>query len=720
MIDLNRARRGFLKLRQHVKRVPRTGGNRLVIRFHPKHAPHDGADVRRQLFGQDKFDALKSAVFENRENIRLMLNRALGRVDGVQPDLNRAFRRCVGFNCLNRWGKWNAFHSFTLCDNPSLVPAQPLIQKAPTIARYGFDWPADYRPIEVEMNCIQMGGRWKQTNGNWAGMGLYHHYRELDKILWPKIKRHRWDDLLLRSCVDHNIVGVLGPANSGKSNFMARWALLNYFCYPNDSTILVSSTDLRGLELRIWGEIKKLWRSAKKIIPVLPGNILEARIMITTEGLADEEARDFRNGIIGIPCIVNSNFVGLGRYVGIKNTRVMLLGDELQFMQTSWLEALANLNTNPWFHCVGAGNPKDPTDALGKFCEPSHKDGGWEGVDQTEKTKTWRTKFLNGICVNLVGTDSPNFDVPEDQPQPFPFLIGRKKIMEVIEFFGKDSLQYWMQCVGMMRMNVIARRVITKMMCVKFHAMEQPNWEGPKTKILGLDAAYGNVGGDRCALTEMHFGMDTNGVQVICFIDRPIIVPVTVFMFKRSQEDQIVDYVSNHAKERGIPPENVFYDATGRGTLAMAFARLWSNAVVGVEFGGKASERPVSKEVKLPCHQHYSNFVTELWFSVRYAIESGQMRGLPDEVIEEGTMREWSIVQGNKVCIEPKQDTKLKLGRSPDLFDSLVVAVEGARQRGFQINALGTPAMKAQAQAWMLQMREKYARLKRSKMLTAA
>src|SRR5687768_6598104 len=215
---------------------------------------------------------------------------------------------------------------------------------SPTIQKYGADWPADLKPIEIEMQCLQLGGKWQKRDGSWAGMGNYHHFKALDKLLWPKAKWHRWDELLLRTFVDHRVVGVMGPADSGKSNRMARWALLNYFVWDDEISILVSSTDMRGLELRIWGEIKKYWRLAKKLHPQIPGHILEARMMITTEGLADEEARDFRNGIVGIPCVVNNNFVGLGRYAGIKNKRIMLIGDELQFMQISFLEAIANLN----------------------------------------------------------------------------------------------------------------------------------------------------------------------------------------------------------------------------------------------------------------------------------------------------------------------------------------------------------------------------------------
>jgi len=39
------------------------------------------------------------------------------------------------------------------------------------------------------------------------------------------------------------------------------------------------------------------------------------------------------------------------------------------------------------------------------------------------------------------------------------------------------------------------------------------------------------------------------------------------------------------------------------------------------------------------CHEHYSKFVTEMWFSVREIIESDQMRNLARAVAEEGQSR---------------------------------------------------------------------------------
>jgi hypothetical protein len=89
------------------------------------------------------------------------------------------------------------------------------------------------------------------------------------------------------------------------------------------------------------------------------------------------------------------------------------------------------------------------------------------------------------------------------------------------------------------------------------------------------------------------------------------------------------------------------------------------------------------------CDEEYSKFVTELWFSVREVIMGNQMRELPHDVAAEGCSREYYIVRGNLTEVEPKEDMKLRLQHSPDLFDWLAVCVEGARQKGFKIETIG-------------------------------
>jgi hypothetical protein len=592
-------------------------------------------------------------------------------------------------------------------------------------AKYGANWPQSASALEVEMACIRRGGSWKDKAGNLCGLGLFHHYKEMQRILWPRKKWHRWNNLLLKEFTEHKMIGVMGPASSGKTHEAAAFGLCTYFVFPEDTTVMVSSTDSRSLELRVWGEVKKYWAMARHQFSWLDGNEIGSKQMITTDG-REAEGRDFRNGIVGIPCVVGGTYVGLGKYVGIKNTRIILIADEAQFMHRSFFDAIANLNKNPGFQCIALGNPKERNDALGLICEPADEDGGWDNVDEAEKTKVWRTRFANGRCVQLVGTDSPNFEVPPDQPPPFPFLITRQAIEDDIKFYGRDSLQVSMMNLGMMPKETTSRRVITRAMCVKFAALDEPKWAGPKTKIFAIDAAYGSVGGDRCVGGEVDFGPDTDGKQILAMVGAPLIIPVSGKLNK-PPEEQIAEYVSRECQARGIPPENVFYDATGRGSLGTYFARVWSAGIVPVEFGGKASSRPVANDLfvlesngarrQKRCDEHYSKFVTELWFSIRYAIEAGQFRSLNEDVMAEGCGREWKIVAGNKIEIETKEEMKLRMGRSPDLFDMLATAVEGARRKGFKIERIGGANL-AGREKWLDDLKKKADELRRKNHLT--
>jgi hypothetical protein len=141
-----------------------------------------------------------------------------------------------------------------------------------------------------------------------------------------------------------------------------------------------------------------------------------------------------------------------------------------------------------------------------------------------------------------------------------------------------------------------------------------------------------------------------------------------------------------------------------------ALARIWSPHVNGIEFGAQCSERKVSTEIDVSCKDYYSKFVTELWFNVSYAIQSGQFRGMTEEMMQEGCFREWGFVgagKGQKIEVETKDKMKLKSGRSPDLFDALCCGVEGARRRGFIIKKQHAVQHKRMDRQWKNQLKER-------------
>ena len=319
---------------------------------------------------------------------------------------------------------------------------------------------------------------------------------------------------------------------------------------------------------------------------------------------------------------------------------------------------------------------------------------GWPAMDGIEKTTVWPIKLLGGVCVNLIGTDSPNFDQDFDK---YPGLIGHEYEKIIAHDYGKDSPEYETQIRGRMRIGLEHSRVITRQLCRLHHAGEKAVWGGkPRTRIYGVDPAYG--GGDRCIGGWIEFGEGASGLQILR-VNPPRILKIVVNP-DYPPEEQIADLVKLDLEQNGIPPENCFYDSFGKGTIGFAFARKFgANPPVPVDAGARPTERPVRYDLWLTerdgrrrlkrCDEHYSKFITEMWFSVRETIESEQMCELPEDVMLEGCWREYKTVAGDRIEVEPKDELKERMGKSPDLFDHLAICCEGARRLGFKIKRLG-------------------------------
>jgi len=65
--------------------------------------------------------------------------------------------------------------------------------------------------------------------------------------------------------------------------------LIDYFLFPNRTTILISSTDLRQLDLRVWGDVSGCC-NGRVMVLVAAGYVLEGRHSISTDDLKDDDA----------------------------------------------------------------------------------------------------------------------------------------------------------------------------------------------------------------------------------------------------------------------------------------------------------------------------------------------------------------------------------------------------------------------------------------------
>ena len=81
----------------------------------------------------------------------------------------------------------------------------------------------------------------------------------MEFLLWPEDYQNRWTDWMLKILLSERISVFGGSKDTGKTRRVSKWALMDYWCFPDTTLFLMTSTTTRGLELRVYGDIKSLW-----------------------------------------------------------------------------------------------------------------------------------------------------------------------------------------------------------------------------------------------------------------------------------------------------------------------------------------------------------------------------------------------------------------------------------------------------------------------------
>jgi hypothetical protein len=599
--------------------------------------------------------------------------------------------------------------------------------KHKTVLRYGTYWLASADPLAVEFECIRRGGRF-EDRGRMCGEGLPLHVKKACQLLWPQKYWHKWSDLLCEAFLKApGRTGCFGPSSSQKSFHFTMFALVMFYARPKGTTVLISSTTRDDLQRRIWSYVLELDKEARQLYPHLPGHFIESEMKLLADS-KDVDGRSKKDGVMGVACKKGGQWEGLEAYVGTKNDVLILVCDECQFMPVGFLDALANLESNDPCYAALMGNLPDVENPLGWACEPKH---GWEALPDTEISRVFETKWFNGRAVQLIGMDSPNLDFPEGQ-EPYKKLIGRRFIEQQAQQYGRDTTKFHMFVSGKVPQQGMHCTVFTKAECMKHNVSSTVVW-GHEALVrgYGLDAAYSGLGGDRTVGFPFVYGKDAQG-KIRFQLGAMKVYPGSRDP-KLTHAEAIAMECKAECEMHGIEPEHVFFDGTGRSELTSAFGRLWSAQVMPIEFGGAATQRPTftgekwrenERKDKQPgtyklCVDVFQYFVSELWFALKHCIVADQMRGMPQEAIDEGSLRKFEIVSGGKERVESKDDMKERGLRSPDICDAIVAALEGARRLGFPLGKHVTIEKKRDNTLWLQAMADRQWQKAKQEVLTA-
>ena len=519
---------------------------------------------------------------------------------------------------------------------------------------YGLEFSSEVSPLEAELYCFRTNRTVDQ-----GGLGRFGHFQNAANIIWPELEWNPWLERQIESLCDYQWVTWTGCAASGKTYGSSLYALVWWLADPANSTVILTSTTARMIRKRAWANIQELWRSSSSRFI---GNMVDSRtILQCTRG-------DDRHAIFGLAVLDGSTSKAVANIQGIHSDRILSICDEATDTPPAAFEACSNLSKGcSEFQFLAIGNPHSILDEHGRYSEPKR---GWNSVDV--ETEEWETS--RGVCVKFDGMKSPNMKAGATK---WPYLITAEQVRQSIEFEGEASPRFWKYVRGHWPPAGVVKTVLSETLCTKYRVTEKHTFATSSTVIAGLDPAFG---GDRCVLRFAKYGDLPSGLMGLDFED---IVSINV---DSSSDEPIHFQIARQVKEecvsRGCLPEHLAIDATGEGGgLCDILHKEWSNLINRVEFGGKASDKPVSSEDMRPSHEAYANRVTELWFSIRQWVIREQIRGLDRDTLVELCSRLFDD-EKRKIVVERKAAMKGRTGQSPDYADAAACVVEMARILG--------------------------------------
>jgi len=134
------------------------------------------------------------------------------------------------------------------------------MSKAGKREKYGLKWADDLDDAQIEREMIRYGGYFVNKSGVVCGGGLLQHFKNYWALLWPEDSQTWWTDLILENIIKNTFTSIVGPASSWKSGTVSRIALMDWSCWPDCTSVIMSSTDMEGLRSRIYGETTMMWK----------------------------------------------------------------------------------------------------------------------------------------------------------------------------------------------------------------------------------------------------------------------------------------------------------------------------------------------------------------------------------------------------------------------------------------------------------------------------
>ena len=503
---------------------------------------------------------------------------------------------------------------------------------------------ADLARRELEKTKVHV-----EYQDNPIGFAVDHLGIREETLRWslnPGYENHVWDGTpdpivaIAEALVGWKDVGVESATGTGKSHTLG-WATLWFDSVWPGARVFSFAAKEEQLDLYAWTEIKKLWPAFRRLYP----NAELTRLRIRMDG-AREEGEGAGWGAVGRSIGVGAHEQVSTKAAGMHAAHMLILVEEAPGVPLPVSAAIEHTCTDPHNLRVYVGNPDNQHDTLHEFCTSP-------GVRQI------RISALDHPNIVTNNLRDPEWEDLNNDVAVVPGAVSRKSIVRRREKYGENSRIYLSRVRG-----ISPPEAEEALIRLEWLEEAKGRYSNPAFRegalALGVDVANSEAG-DRAAIARG---------QGACLLG--------VRSFACPDSVQLGIDVGTEIRVDDIDPRRVAIDSVGVGAGTVGRLREMGYRVRALNAGSRATgsaDHEASARTGKGAWgaENFGNLRAAIWWKLRRDLEQGHI-ALPDdrELFADLTTPTW-FTRGGRIFIEPKEEIRKRLGRSPDAGDAVAM-----------------------------------------------
>lgn len=443
-----------------------------------------------------------------------------------------------------------------------------------------------------------------------------------------RLGEHLWSKqvAIVESVRDVRRTAVQSCHGVGKSFVASRLTAWWLDAHPPGSARVVTTAPTGDqVKAILWSEINGAAHKAHALGRPFPGTVNQ------TEWMLDNQLVAFGRK----PADYNEH-----AFQGIHAKFVLVVIDEACGVTKQFWTAANSIATGEHCRILAIGNPDDPGSYFAQVCA----DGGWN-------------------LIEISAFDSPNFTGEAVPPEMAAMLVGQTYVSEIAHDYGETSPIYVSKVLG--RFPEEASDGVVRLS--RLRACCQPPDEpyAPERLLpveLGVDVG---AGGDEA-----------------CIRERRGIVVGREWGTRTRDSEELVDLIVQAIRTTEATAVKVDVIGVGWGVVGSLRRRRRQGEhdarIVPVNVG-EGSAKP----------ERFPRLRSQIWWEVGRGLSEDRGWDLSqleaadrEKLIAQLTAPKYSLDAARRIVVEPKEETKKRLGRSPDNADALLLAFYGGSGQG--------------------------------------